>query len=107
MESWLGERIRKRLESRKDQFQLALYGQESLCSTTVTRKVAPRTHRLPTVCLKSQINPLALVPKLSRRPMLFRFNKRSVNLRPGGRGSSGQACVRFRGKTPWTVCGWS
>jgi hypothetical protein len=33
MESWLGERIRKRLELRKDQLQLALNGQENLCST--------------------------------------------------------------------------
>ena len=33
MESWLGERIRKRLESRKDQLQRPLNGQENLCST--------------------------------------------------------------------------
>jgi hypothetical protein len=32
MESWLGERIRKRLESRKDQLQLALNGQENSCA---------------------------------------------------------------------------
>jgi hypothetical protein len=32
MESWLGERLRKRLESRKDQLQLALNGQENSCA---------------------------------------------------------------------------
>jgi hypothetical protein len=31
MESWLGDRIRKRLESRKDEIHLALNGQENFC----------------------------------------------------------------------------
>jgi hypothetical protein len=38
MESWLGERIRKRLESRKDQFQFVLNGYENLCSTQDSHK---------------------------------------------------------------------
>jgi hypothetical protein len=38
MESWLGERIRKRLESLKDQLQLVLNGYENLCCTQDSRE---------------------------------------------------------------------
>ena len=54
MESWLGERIRKRLESRKDQLQFALCGQENLCSAQDSHEEgstpdAPPADSLPAV----------------------------------------------------------